>query len=718
MKTRRRVGLRTGATTATTLTDRRREFLKNIYERIQDLPDDQPLPEDIQEEIKKYSRTQNSEKAILRVVEYPVHIVKYIFSTLLQNVEGDILPLLNDLLKQIKLDEPSTRYMKYDTRLKLKLDKYVNENLSAYLPVPEGTLTNVSLDQLQKDLAEFFDKEEDGTVVGNIFEPLFHAFLKEEQIKTFLATCPFITPDGQVSIRPFISKFIDQHRFDLIQELFESGFQPTTPQDWKDALPAEYYEKFPPLLWKLTKWKQFQPFVGLAKNYSLDLNEFIKYSYYKDHKRLILLGQEIKEEEDEEKRKIPIHPSKHAPFFTLYNTKEVELLQRIRPWIEGLVYVLIKPKSNCDMYLGKPYGKYYFPTDLFYRDLANDDVQKKQSGHVFSMKHVSVETDSTMHVYHLLQNGQVLPQTESVFKKSIQYMDQHSRFRIPKIEEYFLSMPLENISSVDQEILREKFKSDLSFILSNTFNDRLDFDAMSSHIISSVFTKVMQEPLQKFLEHVFHIYFLFSPRYNMDLLTPVAKERMNLFFYQLENLDELPVEFYYPQFPFMGQEKQETFLRWQKRCCQHFIIENLYYLFTKNYPILHLKVPDTYTFVSSPPKTILLNIETGDKLTLSHPYLDQYIYLPDVVGSILQHQEYVVHNEPLSSETVSAMEKFFELERVQAGLGSYMMDNEYEIFPTIPAPIRVIHDEPEPSILEELPDFKEKAYQFLELLSV
>lgn len=717
MKSRRRVGLRTTTTTpSSTLADRRRDFFKNILQRIQELPADQPLPEEIQDEIKKYSRTQNSEKAVLRVADYPVHAVRHVFSILLQHLDGELPRLITELLKEIQLDESSMKYMNYEEKLKLKLDKYVKENLSAYLPISSGTLTNVSLAQLQKDLAGFFDKEDEETV-GNLFEPLFHSFLKEEQIKTFLATCAFLNKDGKVSIRPFISKFIDQHRFDLIQELLENGFQPTSPQDWKDALPPEYYEKFPPLLWKLNEWKQFQPFVELSKNYSLDLNEFIKYSYYKDHKRLILLGQEINQEEEEEKRKIPIHPSKHAPFFTIYNKNEIELLQRVRPWVEGFSCVLIKPKTNCDLYLGKPYGKYYFPTDSFYKDLANQDFQKSQTNNLFCMKNISIETETTMYVFHLLRNGQVIPQTKSVYEKGVQYMEHHSLFRIPKIEEYFLSMPFENMSSVDQKIIREKNQNDVSFLLSNIFNDRLDFDAMSSRIVSSLFTKLMNEPLQKCLERVFQIYFLFSPRYSFELLSQVPKERMNLFFYQLDNLDELPVEFYYPSFPFIGQEKQETFLRWQKRCCHNFIIENLYYLFTKNYPILHLKVPDSYTFSSSPPKTILLNVETGDKLTLSHPYHDQYIYLPDVVGSILQHQEYLVHNEPLDFNVIMNMEKFFDLERVQAGLGSYMMDNEYEVFPTIPSPIIKVYEEPE-SILEDLPDFKEKAYQFLESLSV
>jgi hypothetical protein len=123
---------------------------------------------------------------------------------------------------------------------------------------------------------------------------------------------------------------------------------------------------------------------------------------------------------------------------------------------------------------------------------------------------------------------------------------------------------------------------------------------------------------------------------------------------------------------------------------------------------------------SSPPKSILLNVEIGESLSLLHPYRDQYIRLPEIAESLLQNQEYLVDGEPLSLDTVSSMEHFYDMERVRAGMGSYLMDNDYEILISSTETQRsvdvVVEEEKEPE-LEVLPHFKEKAYQFLELLS-
>jgi len=712
MKSRRPVALRNAPQEpSASLPDRRRDFFKDILQRIQDLPDNNLLPQDIQDELKKYSRTQTSEKAVIRLTDYPVFAVKSVVSSLLRNLDGNLATLINNLLKEIRLTDDSLKYMSENAKLKINLENYIRENLSKYLPtLLSGASTDVPMEQLQKDLSGFFAVENG----DNIFDPLFHSFIPEEKIKTFLATSDFIKPDGQVSIGYFISKFINEHKFDLIQELFEKGFQPTSPQDWKDVLPREYYDSFPEALWKLREWGQFLPFVELSKRYSLSIHDFIKYSFYKDHERLIRMGQEI--------RQIPIRPSKHAPFMKIYDENEMELLQRTRPWVEGLICVLIKPKKNCELYLSKPYGKFYFPNDAFYKDLANPNFicQQEPSTRVFSMKNANIKLDSELYVFHLLKDGQIAPQTLQVYERGVQYMTtQHSHLRIAKVEEYFLSLPYENMSPVDQDTLCDVFVNDLSFFLSTVFDDKLDFDRMALDIVSSILSKIQNKSLKTCLEHVFQVCFLFNPRYNMNLLSSIVNERMNLFFYQLDNLDELPIEFYYPQYHFLEQEKQQSFDRWRKRCMDNFIIEKLYVLFTKNYPILKVKLPEINSS-SSPPKSILLNVETGEKLSLLLPYLNQYIYLPEVAESIRQNQEYIVEGNPISPETVLAIEHFFNIERVRAGLGSYLMDNDYELVPTtsfetITHEYQIVEEK---QVLETLPDFKEKAYKFLDLLSI
>jgi len=716
MKSRRPVALR-GATrrptTTTSLADRRRDFFKRILERLQELPEQDRLPQDIQDELKKYSRSQISEKMIVRLGDYPVSAVRQVLTALLQDLEGNLSTIVSQQLKEIRLNDETMKYMSDETRLKIKLNQYLEDNLSKYLPTAtEGPATDVSMEQLQKDLAQFFTVENE--VVGNIFEPLFHSFLPEEKIKLFLATI-----DPVIPLQHQISKFLDGHRFHLIQELFEKGFQPTSPQDWKEALPTEYYERFPAALWKLREWDQFLPFIELSKRYSLSIHDFIKYSFYKDHERLIRMGHQIRDE----KRRSTIRPSKHAPFLTIFDENETILLQRTRPWIDGLVCVLIKPKSNCDLYISKPFGKnYFFTTDALYRDLANPQYKCRQekNSRVFSIQYTGFHSE--FYVYHLLRDGRVLPQTFRDYEKGVQYMTMdRPRLMIPKVEEYFLSLPFDGLSQVDQDFFRNVFIPDIAFFLTTLFNDKMDFDAMATDIVSGMLAKTADRSLKIFLEHAFHLYFLFSPRYSLNLLCPVLNERMNLFFYNLENLDELPVEFYYPQFHFLGEEKQQTFQRWHDRCMNNFVIEKLYYLFTKNYPVLRVRMPETRVS-SSPPKSILLNVQTGEKLALRHPYQDQYLILPEVAQSLLQDQEYLVDGKPLTLDMVSSLERFYDMERVRVGEGSYLMDNDYEILMSTTTeeapPLPVEEEEEEMEVLPDtLPHFKEKAYQFLDLLS-
>lgn len=713
MKSRRPVALRSASRRSTTisLSDRRRDFFQRILERIQELPAQDRLPQDIQDELKKYSRSQNSEKIIVRLTDYPVFAVKQVLSALLQDLDGNLSMLVSNILKEIRLNNESMKYMSEESRLKMKLNQYVEKNLSKYLPSSTGTETDVPMNQLEKDLAGFFSIEDD-EVIGNFFEPLFHSFLPEETIKLFLANTDATTP-----LQHQITKFLDAHKFHLIKELFDNGFQPTSPQDWKNALPSEYYERFPAVLWKLREWNQFLPFIELSKKYSLSIHDFIKYSFYKDHERLIRIGHQILEE----KRIIPIRPSKHAPFISIFDENETIMLQRTRPWIDGLVCVLIKPKTNCEIYLSKPYGKkYFFTTDALYKDLANPQYKcgQEKNSRVFSIDYAGFHSE--FYVYHMLRDGRIIPQTYRDYEKGVQYMTMdRPQVSIPKVEDYFLSLPFEGLSAVDQDFFRDVFIPDISFFLSTLYDDKMDFDAMATDIVSGMLAKTADKSLRLFLEHAFHLYFLFSPRYNLNLLSTVIKERMNLFFYNLENIDELPVEFYYPQFHFLGEEKQQTFQRWHDRCRKNFVIEKLYYLFTKNYPVLRVRMPES-RISSSPPKSILLNVESGESLCLLHPYRDQYIRLPEIAESLLQNQEYLVDGEPLSLGTISSIEHFYDMERVRAGMGSYLMDNDYEILisstETQPA-IEVTVQEEKEAELEALPRFKEKAYQFLELLS-
>ena len=716
MKTRRPVALRTTSRRATTvsLQDIRRDFFKDILQRIQDLPDDVMIPPGIRDDIQAYSRSRGSESNIIKVVEYPTYAVKKVFSELLQNLDGDISPVINKLLKEIRFNDETLKYMSQDTKRKHKLAEYVRQNLSKYLPIATENQTDVPLEQLEKDLHDL-DEDDD------VFHPLFHSFIPEDRIKTFLANVDFTN-----SLYHQISKFIKQHRFYPIQKLFETGFKPTSPQDWKDALPSGYYEKFPNAFWKLKEWDQFAKFMELSNRYSLNLNDFIKFSFYKDNERLIRLGEQIRSSHDKTTA-VPIRPSSHAPFMKIVNENQLAMLQRSRPWINGLVSVLIQPIKDCDIYIGNPYSGYFFPNDIFYKTLANplyECVQQKNT-RIFFISYQGIR--SQCYIYHLLKDGQIVPQSWTDYEKGVEYLSgEHYQLRIPKIEDYFLSLPFYSLSPHDQDFFRNLFIPDISFFLTLVYNDPINTDKIASHIVEGMLEKTKHKPLKECLGHAFSLYFLLNPRYNFNLLTDVFKERMNLFFYNLENIDELPVEFYYPQYHFLEDEKKHSFDMWVERCRNIFITEKLYYLFSKNYPILKIKIPEIVSASSTPPKNLILNVETGEKIVLLYPYQKEYIYLPEVAGSIMKNQEYSLHNKPLPNTIIRTMERFFDLGRVQVGLGAIFLDHDYEIMDsgsqhTILSPNQTDSNEQEDKTiptLETLPNFKENAYKFLELLSV
>ena len=372
------------------------------------------------------------------------------------------------------------------------------------------------------------------------------------------------------------------------------------------------------------------------------------------------------------------------------------------------------PKNGCEQYTGRPYGKYNFPTDSFYKDLANLNYSSSQEKNtcVFTIQNAELSIHAEMKIYLLLQNGQIIPQTYSVFEDGVRYMStERPRIQFPKITEHFLNLPLADMSENDQQTICQQIKHDLTFFLSMIMDEKLDFDAMAFSMVSSLMDKNKDKPLQEFLQHVFQYYFLFSPRYNLDLMSTVIKQRMNLFFYRLDQLDEVPVSFYYPQYNFLGEEKQQCFDRWMKRCQNNFVQESLYCLFMKNYPALRVKLHD-YSFTSTPPQSILLGVDEGDKLSLLHPYKDQYIYLPDVASSILQGQEYLVNGKPIEVAVMIQIESYFNLERVRAGLGSYMMDNDFELdAPSFIPTTTSIYTPFQPP--DSLPDFKEHAFSLL-----
>lgn len=696
MKSRRRVAPRAAPAAATTTIDPRRVFLENILTRIQFLGDKDRMPQDVQDEIRAYSRTSISEKPILRVVDFPAHAVRHVFNGLLQHgAGGNLSVLMEPLLRDVFLTDEELRYIDRDTRIRRKLTDYVRN----------GGMMEKPIATVEEDLAKLIGRDD-----VNDFAPLFRAHIPEEEVRRFLLDIPL-----DRSVQRAVSRFVQGHRFTPIQKLLEGGFRPASPRDWKEALPADYYDQFPPALWHLTEWEQFRSFAELSRQHSLDLSDFIKYAFYKGNEKLIRLGEDT--------RAAPTTTTTTTATPTListfYNASEVELLQRTRPWVEGFVSVLIEPVSGCDLYVGRPYnGSYYFPQDVFFRDLANQDVrQEHRGGKTLVLTHArSALPPAEMRVFHLLADGQILPQTRRVYEEGVRWIASgRARLTLPKVKEHMLSLPFEDLSPADQEVVLRKVRGDLTFFLSRVFDDELDLDAISSRLVDAALA--MTDSFRGFLSHVFQLYFMLAPRYNMDVVSGVIRDRLNLFFYRLDSLCALPVEFYYPQFPFLADPEKESFRRWRQRCLDSFILETLASVFARNYPILRVRVPDHHSFTCSPPPK-LIPVSAREKLALLHPHLNTFLYLPEVAASILAEEEYLVGGSPLPRETTTDMARFLDLDRVRAGLASLMMDNEYEVPTTLAVGTTTTTTTTTPAAANlELSGFRENAYRFLELLS-
>ena len=390
-------------------------------------------------------------------------------------------------------------------------------------------------------------------------------------------------------------------------------------------------------------------------------------------------------------------------------------MQRTRPWAEGFVSVLIEPVSGCDDYVGRPYGTtHYFPQDAFFRDLANQDVrQEHRDNRTLVMTHANVATPAVLRVYHLMADGQVILQTRKAHEDGLRWIASgRARLTLPKVKEHMLSLPFEDLAPSDQEVVLGKVRGDLTFLLSRVLDDQLDLDAISSRLVSAAVA--MTDSFRGFLSHAFQLYFMLSPRYNLDVVSGVVRDRLNLFFYRLDSLCELPVEFYYPQHPFLSDKDKESFRRWRQRCLDSFILETLASLFARNYPILRVRVPASHSFTCSPPANLIPG-GFREKLSLLHPHGDTFVYLPDVAASILSEEEYLVDGKPVPT---APLEKFFDLERVRAGLAALMMDNEYEVPTTTAVGTATTTTTSTTTDTDtDLEGFRENAYRFLALLT-
>ena len=691
------------------LQDQRREFYTRLQDSVRDLDPLDDLPETVQQIIRSYATSQSSEDDLRALIGFNVGQVRQILLLLLDAEalrSTNLSPIIMTFARENVNINDENKHIEYNKLVKLLLEKYIRKNLSVYLEDEDITpRTNVSIEKLQEDLKKLMpvDSKDEG-VIDNPFENLFSIPLPEDIVKKFLVG--LTKTEG--SVRSKVFQFVKEHRFEPIKILFENNFKPETPADWKHVLPQQYYEQFPSYFWNLTSWADFKKYDDLSKNLSLDINDLIKYKFY-TKKSVLRVGGDMSElSASTEKVKVPIHPSRHAPFMTIPNRTEIELLQRTRPWVDGLVSVLIKPDTQT-IYQGKPYHDgYYFPQNFFYRDLANEDIIKTQDpkSNLFTIRSNGIKHN--MYIYHLMKDGNIIPQTHASFEKGLNYIkNKKEAIIIPNVVLHFLMQHHANLAPADYLFFQRKFRSEISLYLSSLYDEKLDTDKIANDIEKSAYDS--SHTLNEYLKNIFNVFFLINPRYYyLDKITTVFKERLNMFFYNINKIHELPIEFYFPQYHFLEKKDQEEFLSWRNRSMEVFILESIYNLFSTNYPILKTNLK-THNIKQPNPDW---NVGTGSKLALLVPYKNKYISLPPLAKSILQHEEFNIDGKNVDKKFIASLTKYFNLEKAQYGLGAYFMDNEYELANDFYRFENIKEDE-KVQVVPHLNNFKEKAYAFL-----
>lgn len=675
---------------------RRRDFFLSLLDRITD-----PVSEELREEMRVFSRSQASEKGILEAIDCTADELRQLLNFLLEapnlpttNLYKTIRQFLETLRIQDELQIAPDAIVDYNTGIWSRLSRYARDRLTVYLP-GAAAQTDTPLDIVERDIDRMFD-------TNNLFYPLFHSFIPEVAIKTFLAARHEETAD----VRNSIDRFLREHAFDLLAEAFDQGFEPKSNQDWEAVLPPEYFAQFPPGLWRLRTRDELEDMMEKMRKYSLSINDFI-HLYRSERSKLVALGEQKKKT-----RSLRSIREDRNNILRLHNARKTELLERIRPDVDGLVSVLIEPTDGDDAYTGARYKGtgYFFPSDAFYRDLARYGAE--QPGEVLTITSTAFDPPRArrLRVFHLLQDGRILPQTRSAFLRSRALIEEDSAaLSIPHIREHLLNTPL--LAPPDLDFARNTIRKKMSVFLSLALEDNLNIDAITDEIESSMWKQ--SGTLGKYLEKAFAVFFLIDPRYGLKRLFPGIDERLKMFVYRLDALGDLPIEFAFPRYVLL--EKRDLFDKWLSQSRDIFAYEVVSQLLQINYPFLRAtsraRSPDPYTPVFIP--------SAIESYTLLVPYNGRFLSIADVAQSIAEEEELFVDGKALSPRFISTFSSSFDIGRAGNGYAAILMPSGFELpdaedggAGVADLPIDVIPD----ITAANLPDFRATAFAFLDRL--
>lgn len=732
-KTKGTKGRRTRATPVADPMERvknaRREFFSALLERIKHLPPTSALPEEIQQAIRQYAGKQLSEKGFMLLLRCQnTAILSFVLENLLSNL-GTFQPatLINTLIASSTRKEtpPEERIMNYNERIIYKLRQFLRNNLTIYIDDPALPPKDMSISQLQKSLEQEF---------GKIFEPLFaNNILTPETIKRFLSTSDFISPNGTLSIDATISKFMQEHRYDRIIDLLNSGFRPQHDEDWENVLPEAYYNIFPKTLWKLrhvtncerffqmskkyptylakmSHLSPFERFVELSKRFAVSLDDFIKYTFYTE--KIPMIDQD--EETTTTITELP-PPKKSYEYLKFRNENHDAFFQRIRPWIDNLVSVVITPLDDrSSRYIGTQVSdtEYFFPTTQFFQDLVSqtNTISQLHNDGIITIT-INPENIHNVKVAHLLSDGRIEPQKKNEFIRGCEWMKREFPISVAhtrKIQTHLAETPFSKLLQNDILFIRKKIASMFSIYLSLIYKNKLDMDRIVNDIMPSI---NQDTTLENFLSKCFHIMLWIDPSYCFHRICPWMHERLNLFLYNLQHLSDLPIPFFFPQYPLLEKQQQNLFSLWYNKNRQAFLSEIIQSLLHVNYPILRVSA-STNSIKTMAPESLFY---IGESLIFLTCYQGDLVDLQGVSRSILSNEEFIVNGLPLKPSFITEVEHFFNIERLEDGFLSSTIDNGYEI---ATEENKIIVHKTETSISSDpeiisLPDFKTNAFDYL-----
>ena len=700
------------------LSQTRREFFTSLQDRLQALPDLSLLPSSLSEDVRAYSRSQGSEKGLLKAIDCPVGQWNQLLSFLLEppnlvcsNLEPLIQKFIASLVLQDELglaEDPLSR-LSYDERIVFRVRQYVKENLSRFiadLPV-DIQPTDKPITTVQKDLDKIFP-------VDNPFSPIFELNIPAPYIKIWLAHTDFVS-HKRVDVRRAVHEFIQTHRFHMLKDLLDNGFSPRSPHDWEIVVGKDYFDRFPLPFWKATTWQQIESMNEGLQKYSLSVHDYFQLLHEKEERSKLLrvkgskkvrgVKLDLLEEESDNAHKLKYQPAPKN-LLRLPTEKEMMVNLRIRGDIPDFVSHLVQPLGDCSDYCGRNFqDNLFFPTDRFYKDRVDptkDAVSFSHNVLVLRSSLFDPPKEFRFHVFYHLNNGQVIPQTTTLFKEEQAYLSQEKGIQLPNLKKHLLESPIESLASEDVDRIQMKLKKDLSSLLNQVFVKKMDTDKIANEMESCTNFKTLDEYLSK----MFRVFLLVHPRYQFFSVFPEMKDRLNMFFYHLSSIGILPLPLLFPRIETLDESTQEVFFSWIEKATQEFKQDVLAFLLADRYPFIRLPI-QSVGHTSAP---VVLHDKTKDnKFLWLMPYHDHQLNICDLC-SVTNHDEVIVGGKPLPAHVLEMVHNYVKCDRVKLRQGAFLEETGFELTQEedigLPLETPVLAVQPTPLTTQNIPGFK------------